>query len=68
MTYYKVQTKLKSDKSCKIDLFNLTPKLCEGTEVNSVRKRVTALDNAFTAKQCTHAMCIFALKELKCVT
>jgi len=38
--YYNVleSTKLMSEKSWKIDLFNCTPKRCEGTEINTVEK------------------------------
>ena len=54
ITHKILQRKLKSEKSCKIDLFNCTPKRCEGTEVNTVRKRVPAINHTFTEKNCTH--------------
>jgi len=48
-TYYnRLQTKFKSEKSCKIDLFNHTPKPCEGTEVNRVREESSSIDNTCT--------------------
>jgi len=53
-------------------LFNRTPKRCEGTEVNTVRKGISAINHTFAGKKiCTHAMCILALKKLNvgpCVT
>ena len=53
ITYYKAQRELKSEKSCKIDLFNCTPKRCEGTEINTVRKGIPAINHTFTEKICT---------------
>jgi len=68
ITYYKAQGKLKYEKSCKIDLFNYTPKRCEGTEINTVRKRIPAINHTFAEKICTHAMSILALTKLKCMS
>jgi len=41
------------------------PKRFEGTEVNRVRKRVSAIDHTFTEKNCTHIVCILAQKKPK---
>ena len=62
-----------SEKSRKIDLFNCTPKRCEGTEkrtqtVKTVRKGIPAINHMFTEKICTHAVYILALKKLKCMS
>jgi len=56
-----------SEKSRKIDLFNCTPKRCEGTEINTVRKGIPTINHTFTEVICTHAVCILALKKLKCM-
>jgi len=57
-----------SEKSRKIDLFNCTPKRYEGTEINTVRKGIPAINHTFTEEICTHAVCILALKKLKCMS
>jgi len=50
ITYYKAKRELKTEKSYKIDLFNCTLKRCEGTEVNTVTKRIPAINHMFTEK------------------
>jgi len=44
------------------------PKRCEGTEINTVRKGISAINHTFTEKICMHAVCILALKKLKCMS
>jgi len=44
------------------------PKRCEGTEINTARKGIPAINHTFTEKICTNAMCILALKKLKCMS
>ena len=51
-----------SEKSLKIDLFNCTPKHCEGTEIDTVRKGIPTINHTKQLKK-AKAVSIYLLDQ-----